>query len=153
MEKRQKIVDPINKRIAYIITFTILCCFYLFCLFSSYSFYSMYKQNGILFFFAVSFIINLITFVLSKKRLLFIIISTIGINLLYIITILIFTHRNLFRLMDYELLIEGILFYAFCLLVSGNWLLPFIIFCFSKVEGPVPTNSATEGKNNGKKNH
>jgi hypothetical protein len=62
------------------------------------------------------------------------IILVIGINLLFSIFLVLFSVKNILHSVSFIYIMEGVVFYLFALLVSGNWLLPIIILCFKKLK-------------------
>ena len=130
MARRQRIVEQINKRIYYIIIISIILCgLYIFFLYSSYRFYSIHKHNDVILLFFLSLVFNFLGGLFFRNMLFRLTIITIVINILLSIILLFFS----VQVKSFSFFIEGITFFLFVLFASGNWLLPFIIYCFRKL--------------------
>lgn len=116
----------------HIIIIIFLCSLYAFCLFILFSYYGYKKHIGIIKLFLTSFIFNLPNIFFIKKRLFLISIFVIAINLILAIIIVIIQENRVIYSLNIFQFIERVVFYLLLLFVSGNWLLPFIVFSFNK---------------------
>lgn len=112
---------------------------YTFCLIFTYRFN---KEYDVIKIFLISFLLNLLLAIFIKRRFLAVFIYTIGFNILYAMVLLSYGFivrisrtgiENFFSNISVYFIFEGLWFHFLAILLSGNWMLPFIKLCLKKI--------------------